>query len=86
MIAPFRIALFATEFKLFFHKERLQLIWYQTNQGILYGWRAIYDCIKINDFLNGIVLKEEPCCKFMLEHGIQNRFRRSTKTSSIFFR
>ena len=44
MIEPFRIALFVIGFKLFFHKERLQLIWYQTNLGILYvdRWRASF--------------------------------------------
>ena len=44
MIEPFRIALLAIGFKLFFHKERLQLIWYQTNLGVLYvdRWRASF--------------------------------------------
>ena len=34
-------------------------------------------------FISGILLKDEPCCKFMLKHDIKDYFRESTKTLSI---
>ena len=33
--------------------------------------------------ISGILLKEEPCYKFMLKHEIKNYFRQFTKTLSI---
>ena len=36
-------------------------------------------------FISGNLLKDEPCCKFMLKHDIKNGFRQSTRTLSIFF-
>ena len=33
-------------------------------------------------FVNGTLLKEEPCCKFMLKHDIKYYFQQSTKTLS----
>ena len=36
-------------------------------------------------FISRNLLKDEPCCKFMLKHDIKNGFRQSTRTLSIFF-
>ena len=36
-------------------------------------------------FISGTLLKEEPCCKFMLKHDIKNYFRQFTKTLSFVF-
>ena len=35
--------------------------------------------------MSGTLLKEGPCCKFMLKHDIKNYFRQFTKTLSIYF-
>ena len=34
-------------------------------------------------FLNGVLLRDEPCCKFMLKYDFQNYFRQFTKTFSM---
>ena len=34
-------------------------------------------------FLNGVLLRDEPCYKFMLRYGFQNYFRQFTKTFSM---
>ena len=36
-------------------------------------------------FVNGTLLKEEPCCNFMLKHDIKYYFQQSTKTLSTCF-
>ena len=36
-----------------------------------------------SSFMSGTLLKEEPCCKFMLNYNIKSYFREFTKTSSL---
>ena len=36
-------------------------------------------------FISGTLLKEKPCCKFMLKYDIKNYFRQFTKVLSICF-
>ena len=36
-------------------------------------------------FISGTLLKEEPCCKFMLKHYIKDYLRQLAKTLSICF-
>ena len=36
-------------------------------------------------FISGAILKEEPCCKFILKHDIKKHFRQFTKTLRICF-
>ena len=39
----------------------------------------------ISGTINGTLLKEEPCCKFMFKHDIKNYFWQFTKTLTICF-
>ena len=36
-------------------------------------------------FISGTLLKEKPCCRFMLKYDVKNYFRQFTKTLIICF-
>ena len=36
-------------------------------------------------FISGTLLRDKPCCTFMLKHEIKNYFRQFAKTLNIYF-